>query len=183
MGGTAWSQWCIRAIRLCPELNSLVLRPASMESYWEPAWHKGRNTHIMELLIWVPQHFPLHFMSWGWITVERQSMELTALHCSAYLLIYFFSSSLGFISSQVRASPSTEVAFFLLHHGLYIIKLALLVPWIFWGQGGNHYLARDPNKWAKLAWSVRIRWKLSKKTHTDQFQSPPVFKVTQYLHF
>lgn len=153
------------------------------ESYREPARHKERNTHIMGLLIWVPQHFPSRFMSWGLFTVERQSMELTAQHCSAHLLIYFLSSSLGFISSQVHASPSTEVAFFLSHLGLCIIKLALLLPWIFWGQGGNHYSARDPNKWAKLAWSVGTGWKLSKKTHTDQFQSPPVFKVTQYLQF
>ena len=54
-------------------------------------------------------------------------MELTAQHCSAHLLIYFFSSSLGFIS-QVHASPSTEVAFFLLHLRLYIIKLAPFLP-------------------------------------------------------
>lgn len=55
-------------------------------------------------------------------------MELTAQHCSAHLLIYFFSSSLGFISSQVHASPSTEVTFFLLHLRLYIIKLAPFLP-------------------------------------------------------
>lgn len=60
--------------------------------------------------------------------VERQSLELTAQHCSAHLLIYFLSSSLGFISSQVHASPRTEVTFFSSHLRLYIIKLALFLP-------------------------------------------------------
>lgn len=60
------------------------------ESYREPARHKERNTHIMGLLIWVPQHFPLRFMSWGWFSWKAISgANSPALFCSPSDLLLF----------------------------------------------------------------------------------------------
>lgn len=60
------------------------------ESYREPAPHKERNTHIMGLPIWVPQHFPLRFMSWGWFSWKAiNGANSPALFCSPSDLLLF----------------------------------------------------------------------------------------------